>query len=212
MKQKDLFSYVYDFISQIMENEHIFKNVRSILLFGSVARGDFDKESDVDLFIDISDVKQEVTMLALIKKEVSIFETRCEKTWYLKGIHLPLKPIAGDLQASRWDELRKETEHYGVFLFRRLEDTSSLLKRQALVLFDINHLKQKKKMALIRALYGYSSIKGVKKYKNKGILSELGGEKIEHNAVVIPFEHLKVLRSTFRKHKTRFTIKKYWSR
>lgn len=53
MKQNELFSYVYDFISQMLENRDIFGKIRKIILYGSIVRSDFTRDSDIDLFIDI---------------------------------------------------------------------------------------------------------------------------------------------------------------
>ena len=59
MKQSEVFSYVYDFISQILEKKEIFESIKRIILFGSIARGDFDKDSDIDIFIELYNLKNE---------------------------------------------------------------------------------------------------------------------------------------------------------
>ena len=58
MRKDDLISYTQDFISLLFQNLDS-GLIRSIVLFGSVSRGDFDKESDIDLFIDLFDESKE---------------------------------------------------------------------------------------------------------------------------------------------------------
>ena len=51
MERENLISYAANFVSFLLD-EKIAKHINRIVLFGSVARGNFDKESDIDVFID----------------------------------------------------------------------------------------------------------------------------------------------------------------
>lgn len=212
MKQKDIISYVYDFISQITENKIIFEETRSIVLFGSIARGDFDEESDVDLFVDITHEKIQNKIHEQIKKELVSFELRCEKSWYLKGIRLPLKILVGDLQTPRWKDLKKEMESYGIILYGKFKNSALLVRHHALVNFDIVHLHQNQKMALLRELYGYSTTKEERIYKIAGILEKVQGIKLGANVLLVPFEQLLGVRAFFKKHKASYKIKSFWEK
>ena len=50
MKQETLVAYSMSAGSYLVENV---PGIRNIILFGSVARGKFDKESDIDIFVDV---------------------------------------------------------------------------------------------------------------------------------------------------------------
>ena len=53
MKKNELYAYLTDFLSILYLKKDLLTKINSIILFGSVARGDFDKKSDVDiLFIN----------------------------------------------------------------------------------------------------------------------------------------------------------------
>ena len=77
MKMAELFSYTYDFLSQLLEHEEILQSVQKIILFGSAVRGDFHSTSDIDLFIDTTSAPQ---IQKIVKREQSLFEKRIEKT------------------------------------------------------------------------------------------------------------------------------------
>ena len=47
MKMSEIYSYIYDFLSILHENSSFNKHVKGLILFGSVARGDFTKKSDI---------------------------------------------------------------------------------------------------------------------------------------------------------------------
>ena len=50
-KRNELIAYAMDFTAYLLSK---LEGVDRIILHGSVARGDFDEESDVDLFVDSS--------------------------------------------------------------------------------------------------------------------------------------------------------------
>ncbi len=51
MNRYELIAYAMDFCSFLLKSE-MANEIKKIILFGSVARGDFDSESDIDIFID----------------------------------------------------------------------------------------------------------------------------------------------------------------
>ena len=48
-----LIAYSYDFVSFLLEKTRYLDKINSIILFGSVAREEAGKNSDVDIFMDI---------------------------------------------------------------------------------------------------------------------------------------------------------------
>ena len=99
MNRDLLIAYSIEFVSFLFRTTAIKKNkIKGIYLFGSVARGDFDKDSDIDLFID-SDSKE---TKSIIEKALNKFyNSKNNKKFQLMGIENELKPIAGNL--SNWD-------------------------------------------------------------------------------------------------------------
>ena len=209
MNQEELFSYVYDFLSHLLENKVIFSNINQIVLFGSVVRGDFHNKSDIDLFID---TKQSKKVNLLVKKEINNFELRSEKTWFLRGVTLPLKVIVGDLSQPQWKELQEEIISYGKVLFGSFESFPEKGKHLLLLTYELIGIHQNKKMALLRNLYGYKSKKENKEYHQKGLLEEIGGRKVQANVILIPPEGWLQVKTEFKKHNIRYTLQEIWTK
>ncbi len=207
MKQQELFSYVYDFISSLLDHEEILQSIRRIILFGSVVRGDFHTQSDIDLFIDtISAGKIE----KIVQKEQALFEKKIEKTWELRGIALPLKVQIGDLQHSRWEALQEQIAQYGKIVYGPYEQVPKGLQHYTLMSYDLSALSQNRKMGFIRTAYGYKSKKGKVEYKKKGLLEEVGGQRVGTNSLLVPRDKVREVRSLFNKYKLTPKIKDVW--
>lgn len=212
MKQHELFSYVYDFISQLWDNSLLFSSIKRIILFGSIARGDFREESDIDLFIDLGTPERLEEVNRLIKKEINKFETRCEKTWFLRGIKLPLRVIAGNLEQERWKELREEILSYGKIIYGKFEEKPERLEHQVLISYSFGNLLQKKKMAFLRKLAGYTIKKQGKEYVQKGLIDEIKGERISSPSLIIKAEELIKIKKILKEYKIKYQLRDVWLR
>ena len=210
MRQSELLSYTYDFISQLVDNDKFIPAVRRLILFGRVARGDFTKKSDVDLFIDIKSLEYEKDIEETVKKELNKFETRAEKTWFLRKIILPIKTIVGDIEQEKWKDLREEILNYGKTLYDDFEYLPEKIEHKALILYSISSLSQKEKMSLLRTLYGYSIKKGKKTYTQKGIISEIKGEKISANSIIVDIRDLAKVKKLLKGYGIKYNFRDIW--
>ena len=208
MKQQELFSYVYDFLSSLFDHEETLSSVRKIILFGSIVRGDFHPDSDIDLFIDTLSAPQ---IEKIVQKEQSLFEKRIEKTWELRGIALPFKIQVGDLNHPRWEVLRDQIAQYGKIIYGPYEQAPRDLQHYTLLTYDLGALKQKKKMSFIRAVYGYKSKKGKVEYSKKGLLEEVGGQRVGTNSLLVPRDKVREIRSLFNSYRLTPRIKDIWA-
>src|SRR3989338_7278541 len=93
-----LVAYAMHFASFLVEHG---VKARKIVLFGSVASGEFDRESDIDVFVD-ADKTEGKTVLGLL----SSFEKTFGEKWRLKGIANQLSVTAGDLNSKEWEDVR----------------------------------------------------------------------------------------------------------
>src|SRR3989344_9115949 len=134
MKMAELFSYIYDFLSQLLEHEEILQSVQKIILFGSAVRGDFHSTSDIDLFIDTSSASK---IQKIVKIEQSLFEKRIEKTWALRGITLSIKIQIGDLSHSRWETLNDQIAQYGKVVYGPYEQAPKKLQHFVLITYEL---------------------------------------------------------------------------
>ena len=204
MRQQDLISLAYDYLSLLTARVGTAK-IRRVVLFGSAARDEADKESDIDIFIDTTDkIDHEV------ERATKSFDVIRESRWDIKGVRNPLRPICGDLETKRWAELREEMEDHGILLYGRME--TGALKEQYLVSYDLQGMAQNKKMKLIRTLHGYSTRKDGKTYSHKGLIEKTGGARIGQNAFLAPTCSKKTIEETFDKTGAKFQMRKMMSR
>ena len=212
MMQNTIVAYVYDFLSVCIELKGMAEKVENIILFGSVARGDFDKESDVDIFIDIAHLDEKKQVEELVSKAIVIFEAKARKTWNLRKIELPVKPIVGKLAEEKWSDIKYEIDSSGIFLFGRYRELPEKLQPYALISYSLRTLKQSKKMQFLRKMYGYKTKKGKKIYEGKGIVAEIGCRKMTTNQIMIKTENAKKVLEIIKDFKIPYSLKEIWTR
>jgi len=207
----NIFAYIYDFISFLFEEEEFKKEIRSILLFGSVASGEYDEESDIDLFIDIQKKEKGKEVERLLKGQIEKFEELSARIWYPRGIKNKFSIIVGDIHSPEWKNIRYDAVSNGKILYGKYEGSSDK-KHWVVISFSPSKLKQSEKMQLARALYGYELKRNGKKYIQKGMLDENGGIKLSVNTIVVPIERTKEFRKLFTKYKVTPEIREIWMR
>ena len=185
---KNLFPYMYDFLSVLFENKDVKNKVKRGILFGSVARDEFDKESDIDLFIDVWSKNDISYIESMVQDAEKSFFAISEKKWSLLGISFPIKTIVGILEDEEWKELRLEMSASGIIFYGKFEVLEGNLNHYAMFNYSLSRLKQNKKMAFLRRLFGYKSIKNKKEYRIPGLLEKIGGVKLNSNVILVPVE------------------------
>ncbi len=210
MKQYELVSYIYDFISQLLDNKLIFEHVRKIILFGSIVRGDYNKKSDIDIFIDITNITEKEKINLSIKKEIHKFETRAEKTWFLRSINLPFKLIVDNIENEKWKELREEILNYGIIIYGKSEKTTNQLKHKILINYELNRVSQKRKMSFLRKMYGYIIKKEKKEYPQQGLIHRIDAKKIGSNALIVSANDWLNVKKLLKEEKVAYTVHDVW--
>lgn len=185
---KNLFPYIYDFLSLLFEDDKIRNMIKRVVLFGSAARNEADKESDIDLFIDVWAKNQIKEVESYSREADKRFYLISGKKWALLGIEHPIKYIVGLLEEDRWKELRLEIAGYGILLYGKYEEQEGNLKHCAIFSYSLSKLSQRKKMEFLRKLFGYKIMKGKKQYSQSGLLDEISGKKLGANIILVPVE------------------------
>ena len=80
-----------------------------------------------------------------------------------------------------------------------------------MVKYDLSSLEQKKKMAVIRELFGYEKRMNGKIYKKDGVIKESGGRKLKNRIFIVPKERTKDVLDYLKKMKVKFEIQEIWS-
>ncbi|MBI4162400.1 MAG: nucleotidyltransferase domain-containing protein [Candidatus Aenigmarchaeota archaeon] len=196
-----ILAYIYDFVSFIFEKD-LKKDIKSIILYGSVASGEFDDESDIDLFIDIWNAGKRQEIEKKVKEQLDNFEDKAARTWHPRGIKNSFSIIVGDINSPKWENLKHDVISNGMHLYGKYESLPKNIQHKVLITFSLAGLPQKKKMKFSRHLYGYELSKNGKKYLQQGILQKHSGTKISSNSILVPLEKVK----DFRKHMSDFNV------
>ncbi len=201
MNRELLIAYTFGYLGCLFSQSRI-KNmpIKSIFLFGSVARGDFDKDSDIDIFFDVED-KYAETIESIIKaSEKNFYSSESNKKFLFLGIKNEIKPMVGDLQ--KW-ELKESVEKDSIVLFS--SSFSSGLKKHFLI--TIKPIKDiKERNAVFRKLVGRKE----KYYKGGGLVKEIGGQQLDKRGFIVPAEKVNSVLNIFSKKKVDYFLEPVW--
>lgn len=207
--RNETFAYASDFTCLLLDSiGDKIGSVKGIILFGSAARGDFDKESDIDIFVNVSGNEKRIEQI--VSSAVNQFEGKADKSWHLRSIRLPINCIVGDLDSKSWISLKREIISSGVTLFGKFVELPKGLGHYMLFSFRISKLSPKEKVRFIRQVYGYSSKKEKKTYSHEGLLSEVKGLKLNSGTVAVPTEIHQRFYDFIKKSGVVFTVKDVW--
>ncbi|MEF8879148.1 MAG: nucleotidyltransferase domain-containing protein [Candidatus Thermoplasmatota archaeon] len=172
-------AYSYRFVSFLQKQlEEKFKEIDQIILYGSVAKGTAEEESDVDIFIDTeADIETDVeTVLE------QFYESKDYMLFRSKGVENEINIKTGKL--SQWKELHRSITATGKVLWGDFKPVEAPIGTQHQLLFHWNKIG-KSRTAFLNKLYGYQT----QERKIKGLLEEWDGKKVGKSAVLIPFKY-----------------------
>ncbi len=207
MNKNEVLSYLYDFTRFLTAN--LKGELPEIILFGSIARGDFHKDSDIDLFINVKNKPKQREIEQTIKKARMEFETAASNTWHLKEVDFPIKVIVGNLNSEQWSALKREIISTGQVIYGKYKELPGKLNQYYLLSFDLKNLLPRNKVKFIRKLYGYESKKEHKVYYHTGILPE-NGVRINQNTLLISKDQHNLFLNLFKQFKIKHQIREVW--
>ncbi len=208
----DVLAYIYDFLSIVFEDASSREKIKEVILFGSVAKKNFDKKSDIDLFFVVKTPSEAKLIESNLKKILKSFEVKAEKTWKLKGINLPINFIVGSLEDKTWENIKDEIASSGIVLYGSYRELPKNVGHYLLFYYSLINLNRKNKMRFIRRLMGYSLKKGKKEYKQKGMLEKINGLKLAQNVVLIPSEEAVPTKIFFDEFNIKYRVIDSWIR
>lgn len=207
----DAIAYIYDFLSMVFE-EKIIKDINEIILFGSVAKGTYDKKSDIDLFFDVKDAQKIKIIEENLRKILKSFEIKAEKTWALKKIYFPINFIVDSLENKTWKNLKDEIISSGILLYGKYKEMPSDIQHYFLIYYSLENLKRKDKMKFIRRAFGYSLKKEKKEYLQTGLIEQIKGLKLASNVLLAPSNEILKIKDLLKEHKIKYKILETWIR
>jgi len=176
------------------------EDVKVVILYGSLARGEFTSRSDIDLFVLTTDDKTQKEV------EDKVIELESEIG---KNIQPTIRTIA-KLQKTDTGLLQNIFQEGKALYLKEPSDIPSaiLLQQKPFLIysFQISSLPQKDKARFNRQIYEQTK----KDYKYKGLLLEIGGQKLSAGCVMIPYEQKERIEKFFKKFKVKFEQVKVW--
>ena len=183
----ELVSYAMDFASFLMQNLKETEKIKSIILFGSVARGEADKQSDVDVFVDVLGREKKIGKQIEKIKDRFFNSVKFKKYWELLNVKNDINIIVGKL--DKW-KLKDSMLGNAIILYQkyapRLEEGKNMI-----ILSWGAIKKNSKRVMLNKNLFGYNYY---------------GGRKLGGNVIEVPAEHLNLFVKLFHKFKVAVKI------
>ncbi len=167
-------------------------NVNNIILFGSASRNQANKDSDIDIFVDIIDKEDEYKkhIKQIIEK---FYNSRFyQNYWKIKGIDNNFNVITGKI--DEWNELKDNIISTGITLYSKFKSMPENKKYNLLIYFE-NIKPETKRVLLYKNLYGYNA--NEKHYQ--GLLDKYKGIKINKGTIIVPLENKKVFIELFKR-------------
>ncbi|MAH47999.1 hypothetical protein CMI37_19410 [Candidatus Pacearchaeota archaeon] len=198
--KSNLIAYALDFVSFLIQKTKQKDKIKNIILFGSVARDDASKTSDVDIFIDVineSKIEQE------LDRTLSEFldSTKYKNYWKALGIENEIKLSIGNL--NKWKELKPSIIANGILLYGKFKP--EIKEGEHKVFFIWENIKPNSKRVLLnKQLFGYKQ----KQNSYDGLLQKYEGKRLGKGCIIVPLEYSKIFHNFFKKYKATVKIKK----
>ncbi|MFH1585841.1 MAG: nucleotidyltransferase domain-containing protein [archaeon] len=156
------------------------ENISKIILFGSTAKNEANKDSDIDLFIEVrkkpksfENKIQKITEKFYKSREALIFKS--------KNIDSKINILIGKL--NDWPELKNSIESTGIILYGRyIPENKAGEKKYSIIFWD---KIGKNRGAFLNKIYGFN----VKKKNYRGLIETLDGKKLGKSTIMIPSEN-----------------------
>lgn len=196
-----LVAYALDFTSFLMQKINQREKIKNVILFGSVAREEAGKNSDIDLFIDL--VKEDKKLEQEINQCLDDFlkSTKVKNYWQMLGIKNEIKLTVGELK--KWERLKPSLIANGLTLYGKFKELVTGGKHETFFVWE-NIKPNSRRVLFNKQLLGYNQNK---KFYN-GLLQKYSGERLGKGCIVVPLEHSNIFLKLFRKYKAKVKIKK----
>ena len=191
-----LISYAGYFVAYLLdklEQTGKIENIERIVLYGSVAKGEAGKESDIDIFIEVK--KKNIKFEKEVQRiEQNFYQSREAALFKTKGIDNRFSIKIGILK--EWKELYRSIASTGIVLYGKYEakELPTGVKHFVIVFWD---KIGKNRGAFLNKLYGFK----IRGRRYEGLLEKFEGRKLGKSCVMLPVQHKGELFRLIKKHK-----------
>lgn len=187
MRKTLLISYASSFVSYLIDElKGSLAEINQIILFGSAARGDAGKDSDVDLFIDVNDEDVESRVL----RAVSNFNrsTLQKNYWDLLGVRNRISFICGKL--DEWKDVKESILANGIILYSKYRELPGGTAGDVLISWE-NVKPASKRVMLHARIFGSKNIP-------VGMLEIVKGTRLGKGSILVPIERAEEVLKIFK--------------
>jgi predicted nucleotidyltransferase len=197
----ELLGYAFSFVSFIIPK---LEGIKEIILFGSVARKEADKNSDVDLFFNILDANKENILKNFLKIELDKFyKSKFAEVWFNKGIKNPIKIQVGKLE--QW-KLKRSIISDGIMVYSKYKENPENLKAYAYFnIFPVKEIAKRNKV--LRKLFGRRE----KGYNDRGLVEKYLGKQQSLWSFFVPLENSKDIEKFLNDEKIKHKTIEFWT-
>ena len=194
----ELISYALDFVSFYVQKSKNIESIKSIILFGSVARKEETKKSDIDIFIDV--IKDEKIIEEEVKRILEEFydSVKYRNYWKLLGIKNEFSIIVDKLED--W-KLKDSMLGSALTLYSPYSPKLDNGKNKSIIYWE-NIKNNSHRVMLNKKIFGF------KHYKHyyPGLIERYQGKKLGANVILVDTEHLNLFLKIFHKFRAKTRI------
>lgn len=187
-------SYASYFVSFLLSEIGDLKNIKNVILFGSVVRNEASKDSDIDIYLELINDSSKNKKLAddkAVEITNKFYQTKDYLMFKNRGIDNKINVISGKL--SNWSDLKVSIESDGIILYGKYLGESAGKRKIIIYWSKIG----KNRGAFLNQVYGFN-VNG-KRYS--GIIEKVNGKKLGKSCAIIPSEHKKLIFDLIKKYK-----------
>ena len=200
-----LLAMAVDFVAFMLGQKELAEHIEKVIVFGSVARGDYEAQSDVDIFIE-----SEPRLEKRFQKVLELWEaSKRSQEWRILGVENALSLKIGRM--ADWPTIRRAAIADGIQLYGKYVEVPKGLKHYLLITIKTPKLSAPARVVLSRQLFGYSQKVGKKVYTSPGLVGKLGGQRIARGVLILPAGAAPRLFDFLRQHGIACTMREFWS-
>lgn len=193
-EQENRKAYALAFASYLLRNISQ-KSIEKIILYGSVAKSQSTKESDIDIFIEVDKetkrIKNEIT-----KTLSGFYKSKEAIIFRLIGVENDINLKISKL--DKWPELKRSILSDGIVLWGKFESRKKPENTEHKIIFFWDKVG-KNRTVFLNKLYGYKT----KNLEYKGALEKWQGIKTGKSCIMIPIKYRDEMIEIIRKYKVK---------
>ena len=185
-------NYASYFVSYLLNNLKNINNIERIVLYGSVAKEETSRDSDIDIFIEIKkDTKKFEKDIKDIEK--NFYQSRESTIFKSKKIDNMFSIKIGKLK--EWKELSRGIASTGIILYGPYEtkELPSTIKHFIIIFWN---KIGKNRGSFLNKLYGVK----IKQKYYEGLIAKLNGKKIGKSCIMLPIQYKKDIFKLLKEH------------